>query len=381
MTTCAAAVFLVATAVQSSADGVPTTVLVLIAGMFLMTAATGILAFKWKTLQRMLDELGQKNQNLQQKLEHQNSINKEHMHRLEKKREKISDLKRDVAQQRKKNHAQQEELKQTKEAHAKEKESLERALQTKPAFEKTEKEKTEAKPVVVEPKQKTKQPEKPVEASPKQETINTVDAKKLDTLRTELLSVEAKYRALQEEQTRIKDANKTLREENRSLKKRMEGLRRIDVISNNKVELLEDKLSHLGKQYYEALSEIAVLKGEVKPLSKRKSKRSKTNKKSSNRTDVPEKQVETTKSTLDADSEKMATTSNQPDVRSFEAEQQQETEVHESCAVAEQNVATVTENTTKAKTASEPDDLPENQSEVLAKEQMDQNQPSSRSLA
>ena len=44
-----------------------------------------------------------------------------------------------------------------------------------------------------------------------------------------------------------------------------EQLRRIDMVSKGKVEVLEDKLAALGRQYYETVSELAALKGEVVP--------------------------------------------------------------------------------------------------------------------
>ena len=46
---------------------------------------------------------------------------------------------------------------------------------------------------------------------------------------------------------------------------RVERYRRVDIMTKNKTGVLEDKLLTLGRQYYDAISEIAVLKGDVKP--------------------------------------------------------------------------------------------------------------------
>jgi hypothetical protein len=59
------------------------------------------------------------------------------------------------------------------------------------------------------------------------------------------------------------------RSEHKKLERYVESLRRITVVSKSKVELLEDKLAHLGRQYYEAVSELAALKGEVGPAQKK----------------------------------------------------------------------------------------------------------------
>jgi len=48
--------------------------------------------------------------------------------------------------------------------------------------------------------------------------------------------------------------------------KRIEDLRRVDLMSRGKIEVLEDKLKRLGRELYEAISALAVAKGQVGPV-------------------------------------------------------------------------------------------------------------------
>lgn len=49
----------------------------------------------------------------------------------------------------------------------------------------------------------------------------------------------------------------------RGAKKRVEDLRRIDLMSRNKVSLLEDRLARLGREHYEAISALCAARGET----------------------------------------------------------------------------------------------------------------------
>jgi hypothetical protein len=51
----------------------------------------------------------------------------------------------------------------------------------------------------------------------------------------------------------------------KKLRRRSEDLRRIDIINRSKQELLQDKLHTMGRRYYDAISEVAMLRGEVAP--------------------------------------------------------------------------------------------------------------------
>ena len=77
--------------------------------------------------------------------------------------------------------------------------------------------------------------------------------------------MEADNQALLESLRLEREERDKAKEELRQLHRRVEGLRRIDLITKGKIELLEDKVRGLGRQYYEAVSELAALKGEVVP--------------------------------------------------------------------------------------------------------------------
>ncbi|MEO1172841.1 MAG: hypothetical protein AAFX94_12460, partial [Myxococcota bacterium] len=53
--------------------------------------------------------------------------------------------------------------------------------------------------------------------------------------------------------------------EARKAKRRVDDYRRADMVARSRSELADDKVRHLSRQYYEAVSELAALKGEVAP--------------------------------------------------------------------------------------------------------------------
>ena len=54
------------------------------------------------------------------------------------------------------------------------------------------------------------------------------------------------------------------------MQRKVEGYRRVDIITKGKMEILEDRITQLGRQYYDAVSELAVLKGEVPDSAERR---------------------------------------------------------------------------------------------------------------
>ena len=86
-------------------------------------------------------------------------------------------------------------------------------------------------------------------------------------------ALEQRIIALEEELKAIKAKNKELAEERTALKRslsrmerRIEDYRQADIIAKGKVELAEDKLADWQKRYYNSVSELALLKGEVAPM-------------------------------------------------------------------------------------------------------------------
>lgn len=175
---------------------------------------------------------------------------------LDEKRDEIRDLKRDLAAQKKKNHGSQEETKTLRKELRDATDELATARkQKRPAFAgkpEPAPEKQESKPAPA-PEPKREEPVKPVE-SPKNEEI----AARVTALETEL---EGKSEALKKDRGALRE----VRSELKNLRRRVEGLRRVDLVSTGKIEILEDKLHSMGRKYYDAVSELAALKGEVKP--------------------------------------------------------------------------------------------------------------------
>jgi chromosome segregation ATPase len=68
-----------------------------------------------------------------------------------------------------------------------------------------------------------------------------------------------------QKQTLLQDLKEARRREARK-DKRIEDLRRVDLMSRGKIEVLEDKVKRLGRELYEAISALAVAKGQVNPV-------------------------------------------------------------------------------------------------------------------
>ena len=66
-------------------------------------------------------------------------------------------------------------------------------------------------------------------------------------------------------QQKHKEENHQHRHTLEQLQKRVEAYRRIDFIHKKEIELVQDKLQTMGRQYYQAVSEVAALKGTVPP--------------------------------------------------------------------------------------------------------------------
>lgn len=174
--------------------------------------------------------------------------------------EELRELKQELAGLRKKHHAAQEESKSLREQLKSQAEERDRMLSARPAFE----------PVKVEPKPKpAPQPVAPpppaapvaVVAPPPAAAAVSPDPELLDRI----AKLEAERTGLVTTLAAAREARERHEAELSRLRRYAEQLRRIDMISKGKVEILEDKVAALGRQYYEAVSELAAMKGEVVP--------------------------------------------------------------------------------------------------------------------
>lgn len=82
----------------------------------------------------------------------------------------------------------------------------------------------------------------------------------------------AVVRKLERELTQIREelatqstGNRQKGEQLAKMRKKLEGQRRVELITANQMELLEDKLRTMGRRYYDSLSEVAALRGDVAP--------------------------------------------------------------------------------------------------------------------
>lgn len=163
---------------------------------------------------------------------------------LEQKREELKKMKKEIAAQRKKNHSVQEENKKFREELGQQRSDFDRRQMERPAFADEEKarEPEEPKPVPKKPEESGVQRPADDDRLQRLEQNNT-------KLKNELEEIREQIHGDKSELTR--------------LRKRVEDYRRIDIINAGKREALEEKVRHLGRQYYEAVTEVAVLKGEV----------------------------------------------------------------------------------------------------------------------
>ncbi len=178
---------------------------------------------------------------------------------LEEKTDKLQKQKKDLASQKKKNHTAQEDFKKQREEDLKKIKTLETAQESKPAFTSL---KVAAEPKAA-PETKETVRKAPVEAAPQGESRS--ESEIVMQLREEL----AHGSNLREKlAARIKTDTTTLRnarEDLKELKYRVERYRRVDIMTKNQLDLVTDKLLTLGRQYYDAVSELAAAKGEVVP--------------------------------------------------------------------------------------------------------------------
>jgi predicted nuclease with TOPRIM domain len=194
-------------------------------------------------LQKRAAELQKKLDEVERDRKKTDSKEREQHKKADARAEELKEMKVELAAQKKKLHASQEEVKQLRDQLKAQAEERDQLLAEKPAFE----------PLVVV---KPPRVERLVE-----EKIITIE--KEDTARVEKL--EHNRSELRQELEAEREKHKTARTSLKKLERYTESLRRVAVVSKSKVELLEDKLSHLGRQYYEAVSELAALKGEVAP--------------------------------------------------------------------------------------------------------------------
>ncbi len=166
--------------------------------------------------------------------------------KLDERTDEIQSLKKELGAQKKKAFATNEELKSLKSELKSAKEAAHRASHARPAF-------------ADEPK-KEKAPAREPQTPPAPDRS------------AEIAALEERLASLEEAKTslvkKVSEAEGELRQaqsELRKAKRRVDEYRRADQVGRSRAELTDDKLRYLSRQYYEVVSELAALKGDVAP--------------------------------------------------------------------------------------------------------------------
>lgn len=223
-------------------------------GLGILAALCAVAAVALLSRTKKLDEqLAQTNNELSQSKDSVKTLSgreKKLEKDLSEKTSQMTQLKKDIGAQRKKTHAAQEEVKTLRSSHKTELEKTKKNLGAAPAFQEAAK---VVAPVAVEVK-----PEVKAEPVP---TAEELTQEQLDNIK----QLEERKNKLEIKLTENKKYVAKVKAEVKESRFRVERYRRVDIMTKNKTGVLEDKLLTLGRLYYDAISEIALLKGDVKP--------------------------------------------------------------------------------------------------------------------
>ncbi len=172
----------------------------------------------------------------------------------------LAEHRKELGSHKKKKHTQQEEIRSLRQELVELRQDMEQQRAEKPAFADVEEEPVIAvkapvhvvkpEPVVIHV----------VEEAPKHvPSENAIiaelrtDCSRLTEDNTKLLHDNTEFRAILRRQ----------KEEIANLQRKMKDFQRIEMVTKNKSGLVEDKLKTLQRQHYDAISELAVLRGDV----------------------------------------------------------------------------------------------------------------------
>lgn len=254
---------LLATAVtQGGASAVSPVLITALVTAGLLAVATVFFFLRLRQTEASLTALREQNAKQNEEQRALQQTQKKQQQKLEARLDEAQSLKKDLSSLRKKHHQAQQEAKQLRE-QLKEAESARRqAEQQQPAFAEPPEPQARAGRAdeLAQAEQQARAEPQPAPApepasAPASESALEAEIKKLKG------KVSSLNDALEAERGRLKQ----LRRQQRTLQKKVENYRRVDVITKSRYELLHDKLRTMGRQYYEAVSELALLKGEVAP--------------------------------------------------------------------------------------------------------------------
>jgi hypothetical protein len=202
-----------------------------------------------------VNQLMRRQRQLLQKVEaqhHEQSCRLQSLHKeLVTQRQQAVEASRDSACVRKKNHEHQAFVKTLREELRDARRQVQEAQSSRPAFGEGGGRRVKG-PAVTDAAQSVA-PAAPTARKPAADSESPLAAAQLNLARlTEKLLLTQQSAAAAELEVK-------------KLRRRSEDLRRIDIINRSKQELLQDKLHTMGRRYYDAISELAMLRGEVAP--------------------------------------------------------------------------------------------------------------------
>lgn len=225
-----------------------------------LVLGTLTLALLWRRVMKLHAELARlraEREQLQTDLRDAGKASSRQSETLVERQEEIQSLKRELGAQRKKAHATSEELRDLRDEMRERAREDETKRRSRPAFEPAANPEPVNKAVATPPAEK-----------PAPQPMVTPPAPVVDesaSLRARLTDREHEIKRLTQAVAIADEEVRAARRELRRATEHSEKLRRIDVISKNRIELLEDKLKMLGRNHYEAVSELAALRGDVQP--------------------------------------------------------------------------------------------------------------------
>lgn len=178
---------------------------------------------------------------------------------FDKRSEEVTELRKEIGALKKKNFTLQEDAKKSKSSFEAKIEEREKLIHGRPAFETAEPTATKKETPTATAPVATPAPvaaPAPVSAKADEELVRKVEALAADNA-----SLSAKVGELI---AAAREGNGELRK----LKRRIDDYRRADSVTKGKMDVLTDKLGTLGRRYYDAVSELAHLKGEVGPTTR-----------------------------------------------------------------------------------------------------------------
>lgn len=246
---------------------------------------------KTKGLTARVDSLLVENSSLQEQVKHAIADQKKAQKSLEQRNEELVEIRKEIGAIKKKNFALQEDVKKTKSSFEAKLEEREKQLVARPAFEDVEPEETKSKKKAKsdsrgasadgrEPSAESREPNadgrvpsaesraaNPDGREPNAESRGPIaDAASADAeLTRRVESLGAENAELKSRLDRLENDLRESNAEQRRAKKKVDDYRRAEMVIKSRMELLNDKLGSMGRQYYDAISELAALKGEKAP--------------------------------------------------------------------------------------------------------------------